>query len=273
VTVPNAGLASFSPDGKYVAIRSGFGTNYEIILVTLNQNAEASAESLSPHMNEFSWNADNQLRFTEITSDGMDGKALDPVTKQTQPLFTVPFQTGTMIWSQSSTTPHYVYPKAAGRLLGYLYAIQNGGLHRVPLSGNGFVADANSQYIVSSELPNIAPVSSIYNVVTGETTPAPFIIEPQKCAFSPAVPTQVFCGSELGAQYSEHFPDDWYKGTRHFSDQIWMINLARHNAIKLVSPLTTVGREIDVTTMSVSSDSTMLYFINKNDNTLWLYEI
>ncbi len=273
VTVPNAELAAFSPDGKHVAIRSGFGSNNEIILVTLVPNADATAENLAPPMADFAWSNQNEIRYTEVTTDGLAGRILNPDTKATRDSFAVPFQSATIIWSSGSTTSTYVYPKASTQLQGYLYSIKNSGISREPISGFGLIADANSRYIIETERENTTPKSYSYNISTGTTSPLPIIIEPSKCVFSPVNTDVVYCGSQLDTSYSEQFPDDWYKGTRNFSDKIWLINLKGGSATELIDPARVAGRDIDMTAMSISRDGQMVYFANKNDNTFWLYDM
>ncbi|PIW96926.1 hypothetical protein COZ82_02315, partial [Candidatus Kaiserbacteria bacterium CG_4_8_14_3_um_filter_38_9] len=68
-------------------------------------------------------------------------------------------------------------------------------------------------------------------------------------------------------------PDDWYRGTRIFNDRIWEVNLNNQSATQLISPPLAVGRELDITDITIGQDDKMLYFTNKNDRTLWLYEI
>jgi hypothetical protein len=273
VTVPNAELAAFSPDGKYVAIRSGFGANNEIILVTLVPNAEATAESLAPKMADFAWSNQNEIRYTEVTGYGLAGRILNPDTKTIRDSFTVPFQSATVIWSLGSTSQTYVYPKASTQLQGYLYSIKNGGIFREPLSGYGLIADANSRYVIETVRENTTPKSYQYRLVDGVRSALPIVIEPSKCVFSGMDPNLVYCGSQLDTTYSEQYPDDWYKGIHSFSDDIWTINLQNHQMTQLVNPLKTVGRDIDMTFMTISANAKMLYFINKNDNVLWSYEI
>lgn len=274
VTVPNAESAAFSPNGKYVAVRSGFGTAFDMVLITLNPTTEAQAETLTPRMNEFTWSFQNELWYTQITSEGTEGQILNPTTKLSRKFFSVPFQTATMIWSHSSGTPNYVYPRVASQLLGYLYQIKNGSPVREPIDGLGLTAKANNQYIVETEVGMDTNVKSyIYERATGNVEESPIITDPYKCVFSPIDPTMMYCGYQIDTLYSYTFPSDWYKGTRSFSDRIWLIDLKKQSAIQLISPIKVTGRDIDVTNMAISSDAKMLYFSNKKDNTLWLYEI
>ena len=72
---------------------------------------------------------------------------------------------------------------------------------------------------------------------------------------------------------TNEFPDNWYKGLISFSDKLYKIDLEKSLAAQLVSPEQETGRELDVIDMNISQEGKVLYFINKNDNTLWMYEI
>lgn len=271
-TVPNAQNAVFSPSQGYVAIRSGYQNSNEVVLVELNNSGSGQATTLAARMNDFSFSSNGELLYTELRSDGTAGIALNPKTKGIRSIFNLPFQTATIIWSRDGVTPHYVYPKASAKLYGYFYAIKNGTIVRQPAAGLGLIGSANSEYISYTTVPGKEPLSFIYNLSTEKPDLSPIITEPNKCAFGTQSNTTLYCGYSL-TTYGYNFPDDWYKGTRSFADRIWKIDLADTTARQLVDPLSNVGRELDITGMQVSSDEKMLYFLNKNDTTLWTYEI
>ncbi len=271
-TVPNGDSAVFSPNGTYVAIRSGYGTKSEIVLLTLNADNTSTAENLTPKMTDFVFSNNNELLYTELTSGGTAGRSIAPATKIISNVFTIPFQAVTLVWSTNNITPHYIYPKATSKLMGYLYTIRNGVIVRQTPTGQGLMAGANSNILVHTELINNTPSSFITNLGTGAVSPAPIIFEPHKCTFGKVSTSTMYCGYEI-TQYGPDYPDAWYQGARSFADRIWKIDLKRKSATQLISPETAVGRSIDIINMHIGRGDKMLYFMNKNDNTLWLYEI
>ena len=68
-----------------------------------------------------------------------------------------------------------------------------------------------------------------------------------------------------------NFPDSWYKGQFISEDNIWEIG--NDAATMISSPSRTIGRSLDIINLQITTDGKMLYFINRIDNTLWLYEI
>jgi hypothetical protein len=107
---------------------------------------------------------------------------------------------------------------------------------------------------------------------TGTTTEIPLVFEPHKCVFGVKQTSVLYCGYEI-TQYGSNFPDDWYKGTRSFSDRIWRVDLNTSQATQLVNPVQASGREVDIIDMTLSADEKSLYFRNKNNNTLWQYNV
>ena len=272
VTIPTAETAVFSASGRFVAVRSGFTNKNEVLLVDLNDLSSIKSEVLPYNIDNFTFSVTDELLFTEITTTGAQGRALNPSTKAIREIFTVPFQAITMVWSQDGVTPHYVYPKASSRLLGFLYAVSGDSIIRMPISGTGLTAKASADYIGFSQLVNLNQQSFVYSTKTGVVSSAPIMLTPEKCVFTHRNNATLYCGYEI-TDYPYTFPDDWYKGTKVFSDRIWSINFNTQSATQIISPPVSVGRELDITDMSIGLDDKMLYFTNKNDRTLWLYEI
>ena len=272
VTIPTAETAVFSAGGRFAVIRSGFTNKNEVVLIDLNDLTNIQSEVLPYNMSDFTFSATDELLFTEVTTVGTRGRALNPSTKEVRDIFIIPFQSVAMIWSRDGITPHYAYPKASSRLPGYLYVIKDGSIVRVPVSGLGLTAEASVDYITFSRLVNLNQQSFFYDTETGIIENSPIMLTPEKCVFTYNNSTKLFCGYEI-TEYPYAFPDDWYKGIRIFSDRIWEVDLNAQSASQIISPPVAVGRELDITDMSIGLDDKMLYFTNKNDRTLWLYEI
>ena len=146
-------------------------------------------------------------------------------------------------------------------------------MSRLPIEGKGLTAKGKGNLIFSTTLKTTANASQLYNKVTSQSNDLVIIAEPNKCSFSNSAKDIVYCGYQLNDKYDNNFPDNWYMGTKSFNDRIWSINLNDYSATQLISPEKETGRQIDIIDMTNSSDGQVLYFRNKNDNTLWMYEI
>lgn len=270
-TVVNASQAEFNNNGTFAVIRSGYTLTNNVQLLTINGDT-INNSSLPIRMIDYTWNSQNKLYYTDFSDNGLVAHTLDPNTLSSQDIFTVPFPSATVIWSNTTTTPHYVFSKTSSKLMGYLYSISNTRIRRLPIAGVGLTVLANKKYIVSTKQVNNQPVTNILNLNTGKSVLSSIIAEPKKCTLSDSDTNIMYCGNEQ-SKYGSDFPDDWYRGEKTFSDRIWSIDLARGSATQIENPENTIGRTFDVTNMSINIAGGVLYFMNKNDNTLWMYEI
>ncbi len=272
ITIPNAQSASFNTDGTMAAIRSGYGAQNTIELLELAGENSATQETLLPKMVDFNFNAENKIVYSEYSSAGLLGREYDTSTGVSRTLFSVPFQNAAIAWSPNANTSHYVYPKPSARLTGFLYRISNGTVIREQASGGGLTAIANESYYIHTITSARGPASFVTNRTTGVTNSLPIIVQPEKCSFSSKNNDMIYCGYEE-ANINYEFPDNWYKGLISYADTLWEIDVKTGFAEKLINTEKETGRELDTTGMDMSTQTKVLYFINKNDNTLWMYEI
>jgi hypothetical protein len=272
ITIPNAQAASFTKDGTKVAIRSGYGTQNTIELLTLAGENSATQETLLPKMVDFTFIDNGNILYSEYSSAGILGREYNTATGVSKTLFSVPFQSAAIVWSKDSTTPTYVYTKPTAKLTGFLYRIANGVIVREQVSGGGLMALANDMYVVHTITTTRGPISYVTDRATGKSNSLPIVAQPDKCAFTPDNSDMLYCGYEEN-KLTYDFPDNWFKGLVSFSDTLWEIDLKKGLAAKLIDTEKETGRELDSIGMNMSDQNKVLYFINKNDNTLWMYEI
>lgn len=274
VTIPNTTLAQFSQDGNFVALRSGYtNSNQKFTILNLTDTTNISTSEIDNKIVDFTWNDEGRLLYTTYRNNGLVGQAYNPTQMTTSDIFTVPFPSATIDWDTTANNEHYAYPKASAKLNGYLYSLSGGTIKRMAIEGFGLTALVNKDFaIFTNQTSAGAPQSQAMDLNDGAVRLLPGIADPSKCAFAETNRDTLYCAYTQNS-YGPEFPDDWYKGTRSFSDQIWEINIRQRSASQLVNPESKSGRAIDVMSMVFSEESGALYFINKNDNTLWMYEI
>jgi hypothetical protein len=272
-TIPQAMRAEFSPTGTDVAVQSDVTARN---LITVGRIADGAfvGQALPTTVTDFTFSDTGELFYAEVLAQGTDtqGKSLNLTTGATRDLFTIPFRAATIGWANNGRTSHYTYTKPASLLMGYLYTIRNNTIVREPVTGNGLNVMANDTYIVYSNRQGEYYASFVYNQVTREYLTMPIVALPEKCTFSKSQNFILYCGYEFTI-HPYTFPDDWYKGTISLNDSIWRIDLTESSAEQLVIPMQAIARELDITTVHHSSATRMLYFINKHDKTLWVYEL
>lgn len=272
VTIPQASKAAFSPDASYVAIRSGFSNQNDVAFGSLDDTSTLSSQVLPGVIRDFAFSSRNELLFTEANQSNLTARALQPETRTTRTLFTVPFSAGTVQWSPDPSFAHHLYVSPASSLMGYFYTVQNGSIAREPIMSRGLMAIANSRFIAYNQLTERQHDSLFFDRVSREVSPSPIMTIPEKCTFTTATSSILYCGYQI-TEYFYTFPDDWHKGTRSFTDSIWEVDLETGSASQLINPLQVTGREIDIIHMTLAPNGDTLFFTNKNDRTLWMFRL
>lgn len=269
ISVPNASEGEISPSGDYIAVRSGYGNQNDVILINLTNGENPTSVVLPNQIESFAFGFNNELLFTEVTAGQTEGKGYLPSTGITRRLFTAPFTAHNMAWSNSSTSNHVIYTKPAASMLGYAYEITASGLIRLPQSGYGLsvTQSAGIKFIGRSQ-------DSSYNTIivdrknTSQISPA--VIIPSKCVAGSLRADTYFCTSPIEFRV-QNFPDIWNQGKYSFDDYIWEVGNGKSTL--LVYPFRETGETLDIINIQLSPREDTLYFTNKTDKSLWVYEL
>ncbi len=273
-TIPQANKAEFSSSGANVAIQADVTARNTITVGTIT-DGEFSGQTLSTSVTDFTFSDNDELYYSEVATGGTDtlGKALNLTANTTRNLFTIPFRIASIGWAKDGRTSHYTYTKPAPRLFGYIYSISNGTILREPITGNGLNIIANDKYIVYTRREGEQNATYSYNRNTGAITELAVTMIPEKCTIpDQELPENIlYCAFEMGF-YDYKFIDEWYKGIRSFSDVVWKIDLDTGNAQNIL-PKNSSSQAIDIQSIQYSNETMTLYFINKNNKTLWAYDL
>ncbi len=269
ISIPFASEAVISPSGDYVAVRSGYTNNNTLILVDLTTETSPIETKLPNQVESFAFGYNNELLFTEFSLGQTEGRGYLPSTKTTRRLFSAPFTTHNMAWSNSSTSNHIIYTKPAASQLGYAYEITASGLKRLSISGFGLTVSQSNGVRFIGTLSGANYITTI-GTRSGTFERSPAAVIPEKCTVSAREIDVYFCASPIRLQIA-NYPDVWYQGKYTFDDYLWAAKPGRSTL--LVHPLQSLGRSLDIVDPQLSQDERMVYFINKTDKSLWLYEI
>ncbi len=269
ISIPFASEAVISPSGDYVAVRSGYTNNNTLMLVDLTTETSPIETKLPNLVESFAFGYNNELLFTEFSLGQTEGRGYLPSTKTTRRLFSAPFTTHNMAWSNSSTSNHIIYTKPAASQLGYAYEITASGLKRLSISGFGLTVSQSNGVRFIGTLSGANYITTI-GTRSGTFERSPAAVIPEKCTVSAREIDVYFCASPIRLQIA-NYPDVWYQGKYTFDDYLWAAKPGRSTL--LVHPLQSLGRSLDIVDPQLSQDERMVYFINKTDKSLWLYEI
>lgn len=262
-TIPKIWSAEWSPKGDKAVLGifddSGIkyfsaifnGTSTEGVFLPDNINFG----SYAPNTDKILYAIQSNDKTSFITANASN-------TKQDN-IYTAPPANFLISWPATNTVA--ILTRPSGATDGFLYKIDAKAKTLEKIIGNTRGLDAlwsiNGDKILIST--GGTSISSRVISLAGETIAEGQKTLAQKCAWSKtkenvlycAIPTQIPNGL---------YPDDWFKGKMPLKDYILRIDLIAQE-MALILPRS----EFDIQKMIAGQDDKYLYFIDKNDGTLW----
>ena len=265
-TIPKAREAIFSPGGAYVAITAhDNGAHTTIVGAVPETSGALEGVALPDGATEMRFeNASGTILYLLRSAGGATGNSYNVVTKKGAQLFSIPLSDVHVLWGN----PHYVYTTPSAAQVGYLYKVSSGKLSFVTSGSIGLMGLVHESSVIVTGT-NGTSVLSARVATSGQTVTLPLTLIPEKCASGD---TLLFCGVPFDIPNPGSFPDDWYKGSVSLSDGLWSVDVREQKATLLSNFVMESGREVDVKHIGVSDDNSLIYLINKNDNSLWLFD-
>ena len=177
-------------------------------------------------------------------------------------------------WPEANTVT--LATKASASAAGYFYSldIRNGSLKKIVGGFRGLAGKLNkdaSRALFSSGGTNTIKTS--YTIIKdGVAQETLFKTLADKCVWSTLRKNEVYCAvpTEIA---NGVYPDDWYKGTISFIDQIWHLDTTTGEVHLLANLLDLSNKLVDATELTLDPKENFLYFINKRDLTLWSLDL
>jgi hypothetical protein len=272
-TLAGTNIASVSSKGNYVALGNKTNKTFPVNVGRINASTtEIIFKELATPVDQFQISlSGNDLLYTTKENFGLVAHSHNLKSGSDKVVFSLPFHEATIQWGNEASDNHYLYPKSTYLLDGFLYKVSNGKMSRLPVDGFGLTALTNKDIAIYSVSENAVQKNYIYNYNLNKKTEMPYTFLPEKCILA-VTGTKMICAWESKKLPTE-FPDSWYKGELGFRDSLWVIYGDDFSNKLLVDTFKESGREVDITDLSIGSSEKALYFINKNDNTLWMYEL
>lgn len=211
----------------------------------------------APQKDRFLYGAANNERYSLISANPDN-------TKQTK-IYSTPFGDFSISWSAENTISLLTRP--SGTTKGYLYKInpQTGIFSKVigNLEGLEALWSPSGEKILISQTGGREIISRFISVQGKETGLGPKTLA-SKCAWAATTTSSaIYCG--VPAYFPAGiYPDDWYKGKVSFSDRLLKINIAVPEIKENLTEQT-----FDIEKITADPKGYYLYFIDKNDETLW----
>jgi hypothetical protein len=274
LTVPQTVQAFFAPDGSSVAL-----TNYEsdiqnTVILQLQQTGSGfeitNSVPLPPFADNLSYQSTSTILYTLTSNEGTIGYSYNLNTQLRKELFSVPLTQITTVWG-NGVVDTYFYPKPTRHLPGSVYWLKNNEPTRLTLSEKGFMFLANNTNRLATALFDKKTFST--KTLHGGVSPTQFAypLLPEKCAFYDAMSESMWCGASPESADAD-FLEDWYQGSLNADDDLWLINISTGEMSLLSDMQTESGRQIDIASIKSAPAGLSVFFTNKIDSTLWMYD-
>ncbi len=266
-TLAQSTEAVFSADGSYVAITSykSSGNTVAVEKVSM-EGGEKEGIMLPIGATEVAFGkASNTVMYLLKEKGGAVGYSYNLLKQSSARLFSIPLRDVRVLWG----TPTYVYTTPTARAVGFIYRMEGSTLSYVTEGGYALMGLPYSGGVAVSKIDN-EDVQSFTVPLKGELVNFPVSLIPEKCVSFIKI---FYCASPNKRIDTATFPDSWYKGVISYSDILWLIDSTTGNATVLSNFLSESGREVDVSKIGIDDAGKRLYFVNKNDNTLWMFDM
>ncbi len=270
-------IALFADDGKTVLLRYIKNDNKTVATYLGHLVPAADANSfgtvigsfLADNISDVALSADKKsFAYIIPTAKGSAGMTMKADGSGQKQIFASAFSEWLIDWPATGAV---VTTKASADALGYAYAVVSSGNMQKILGGQSGLTTKMSpdgktmlySVSVSGRIDlHVRRIKDGADMDTGLST------LPEKCAWN-AAGTLAYCGAGTSVTAGQ-YPDSWYQGVTHFNDAIWKVDAATGTTTELSDG---EGNSLDTTSLALDQNEQYLFFINKNDASLWSFDL
>jgi hypothetical protein len=203
------------------------------------------------------------------TTAGVDGYIANTDGTNSKKLFSLPLSQVLISWPAQGNL--LAQTKGAVGVPGVAFSVNAKTGAVIPLLyTSGLTASANSVFskiIYQTSTDAVTATTYAHDIVTGKDTPLVSNPLPEKCIWSIASLSAVFCALSLD-NTPIHYLDMWHQGLAQTADSIVEINT--NNGVGTVITLPGDGGvKAPIERLGVSPDGNYLLFITRGDRSLW----
>ncbi|MBI1957259.1 MAG: hypothetical protein HYS44_02275 [Candidatus Niyogibacteria bacterium] len=269
-TIPKIFEALWSPNASRAILKYFDGDLVRVVSATFEASStEATPLPASLLTATFSPSGD-RIAYLMPAGDGANLVTAAPDNSGQRVLTTLPFQEFLLGWPTADIFSLVTRPSGAADGTYFLFNSRTSAFRRVLDGVLGLevkYSPSGASFIASSYDPGTRqPVLS--RALNSEMLdPVGVRTLAEKCVFSRLDASALYCAIDSNAPRAL-YPDAWLQNNVEMKDLIWKIDL-RTNEQRLFP----IGRFFDIATLAVSSDDHFLYFIEKENNSLWSYAL
>lgn len=178
-------------------------------------------------------------------------------------------------WPEENTIA--ITTKGSASAAGYLYFVdpKTGVWKKIygPLTGlSTKVSHDAKRVFVSGTGTNGSIRSLIVSVKENEIADAVIRTLAEKCAWGNFDKEMIYCATPSKIDQAV-YPDSWYNGSISFIDKIWQLNTETEEVHMVSQIINQSDRVIDVFNINIDDRDNYLFFMNKNDLSLWSLDL
>lgn len=268
-TVAKAVAAIFNDEGE-VAVMVAEDTDGTSATLQVFGAISNESTPLPDNTDNFRFISTDKLRYTVVENNETVAYELDWRKGTTTSLWRVPLTDINVEWTDRGAL---IINKPAPWQKSGVYSIENGTLTRLvkPEYTLSAKTEPSGRFVIYSYLDTELGVSINQTLDRESSTTATSSLKviPEKCTFASP---DFWCASSFEATGANRdVLNRWYRGEFTASDLLWQ-GRADGSAVYEDDLSGLAGFDIDVTYLTATEDD-QLFFINKTNNTLWVYKI
>jgi hypothetical protein len=213
---------------------------------------------------------ENQVAHLEHSAQGTNLIISDWSGSKREKVASLPLIQTVLDWPASTTIAIGTKANYASDGLLYFYNLKTKKLEKIMggVKGLSVKVSPDARYVLYSGSSNNTLFAALYDRRTGKIDRLPFKTLAEKCVWANKSDI-VYCGAPTNTP-SGNYPDAWYQGLISLADNLWELEIETKKATILFNPeLNNLGETIDATRLILDESDQQLYFVNKNDFSLW----
>jgi hypothetical protein len=271
LTLPGIQEAVWASDGSRVFLRylsTEFGApRLETYALPANGS---EGYLLQPGLSDIIVTSTSSVLSTLSSSNGTVGTKSTLAGTNPSTVFTSPLS---MLRVLRAGNSYAAVTKPSALVPGYAFSIgRTGDFTRIlgPLSGLSILPNPPGSKYLYSYRENSGVRLALYDSGNQEAVVLPVATIAEKCVWR-SDSLVAYCA--VPRTLSGTFPDDWYSGEVQTSDRVWKIDLEARVAALEFDPSTVADINFDAVALTLDAEDEVLVFTNRDDGSLWLYDL
>lgn len=271
-TIPGIETASWLPNASLAFVRYLSGADFSTINTYALPSKGSDGFFLPQNIADIAVASTSVLVLTSGTNGSIASRRRTDGTPLST-AFTSPLSA--LRVSFAGKNQYLAFTKPSMTLPGSAFLVDSTGhFSRIlgPQKGLVALASPSGKWVLASFIADDTMRMELVDTASGEIIPLPVATITDKCVWT-ADDSTIYCGIPVNPPTGRNYPDDWYQGAVPFNDRIWKIQVANRYAQLVLDFPAEANESLDAEALAINPKSTVLIFLNKNNGSLWSYQL